>query len=139
MPEGAAAAAGQGAPPTGQPQPQVPFGASPATGPTPNRGYEAAAKQQLGVILHQLERMVPLVGSTSELGKDVMKMIQMASKHIQPGETSPAAEKNVLNKSMMQNQQNMQAQQMMRAQQARPQGAGGGAPGAGAAQIPAAA
>ena len=111
MPEpGTPAAAGA----PSQPQ-EPPLGVSSATGPTPNRGYEAAAKQRLGVMIRQLEQMVPMVGATSDIGKDVLKALNMFAKHIQPGEVTPAAERNTLEQTMMQNQQNQALTQQMRA------------------------
>jgi Lhr-like helicase len=77
--------------------------------------------------------MVPMIGASSDLGKDVMKMIQMIAKHVQPGEVTPAAEKNSIDKMSIQNKQNMQMQQQLRAQQAGAGGGAGGAPGAQAA------
>lgn len=121
MPEpGTPAAAGA----PSQPQ-EPPLGVSSATGPTPNRGYEAAAKQQLGVIIRRLEQMVPLIGATSEIGKDVLKALNMFAKHIQPGEVTPAAERNTLEQTMMQNQQNQALTQQMRAAGAGGQPQGG--------------
>jgi len=64
------AAAPQGA----QPQ-QAPFGSSPATGPTPNKGYEAAAMQRVGVLVKQMTEILPQVGATSDLGQALMKSI----------------------------------------------------------------
>lgn len=98
-----------------QPQ-EPPLGVSSATGPTPNRGYEAAAKQRLGVIIRQLEQLIPLTGSTSEIGQTVLKMLNMAAKHIEPGEVTPAAERNTLDQLQMRNMQNQQMNQQLRAQ-----------------------
>ena len=102
------------------------MGVSSATGPTPNRGYEAAAKQRLGVVLRQLEQMVPLAGATTDLGKSILKALNDLAKHIQPGEVTPAAERNTLETAMMQNQQNTAMQQQMRESQQPP---AGGPPG----------
>ena len=116
----------------GSPAPDAPMGVSSATGPTPNRGYEAAAKQRLGVVLRQLEQMVPLAGATTDLGKSILKALNDLAKHIQPGEVTPAAERNTLESAMMQNQQNTAMQQQMRAAQppgGAPGGASSGAPG----------
>ena len=65
------AAAPQGAP---QPQ-QPPFGASSATGPTPNKGYEAAAMQRVGVLVKAMTELLPQVGMQSELGLELHKAI----------------------------------------------------------------
>ena len=108
--------------PGAQPQ-QPPFGVSPATGPTPNKGYEAAAVQKLGMLLKGAETILPLVGSGSEMGKDVLKVITILSKHVQPGAVSPASEKNQIEQMAMRQQQNAAQMAQMKqpgAQQAQP-------------------
>jgi hypothetical protein len=104
------ASAPQGA---AQPQ-QPPFGSSSATGPTPNKGYEAAAAQRVGVIVKQMTEILPMVGATSELGQALMKAMTSLAKHVPPGSTSNAAEKNSIEKMAMQNQQNGAIQQQMK-------------------------
>jgi hypothetical protein len=106
----------------GPAQQQAPFGSSPAAGPTPNRGYEAAAAQRLGVVIKQLESLLPLVGSASEIGKDVLKMLNIGNKHVPAGSVTPAAERQNVQRMAMQNTQNQQLMQQM-----RPQAPGGGA------------
>lgn len=108
------------------PAQEAPLGVSSATGPTPNKGYEAAAKQRLGVVLRQLEQLVPLAGATTEIGKSVLKALNDLAKHIEPGEVTPAAERNTLESMAMQNQQNTGLMQALKS-------AGAGAP-PGAAQ-----
>jgi len=97
------------------------MGVSSATGPTPNKGYEAAVVQRLGNVVNQLTEMIPMVGATSELGQALMKGIQIFAKHVPPGASNPSAERNNLQRMMMQNSQNMQMGQQMRPQ-APPQG-----------------
>jgi len=104
-----------------------PFGSSPMTGPTPNRGHEAQALQKLAVIIHDLEEIIPLVGSGSEAGKDVLDALKKLGKHVQPGAVSPAAQRNVLQNAQLRNAQ--QAKMMQALQGAG--GGGGGSPGAG--------
>lgn len=106
------------------------MGSSPATGPTANRGYEIAAKQGMGVIIQGLERMLPMVGAGSEMGKDILSMLKMATKHVQAGEVTPAAAKNEMDKAQLANNQNMAMMQRMRAQQQGGQPGAGGVPGA---------
>lgn len=130
MPEAPAAAGAP--PPGGQASPaaggqQPPFGTSPATGPTPNKGFEAAGLQQLGLVIRQLEKMIPMLGVASEPGKDVMKALNMLAKHVPPGAVTPAAEKNSIEKMSMQNTQ--QGQQMQQMRKAAMGGQGGAAPG----------
>ena len=106
----------------GQPN-QAPFGASPATGPTPNKGFEAAALQRLGLVIKQLTDLLGLAGAGSDVGKDVLKMLNIATKHVPPGSVSPAAEKNNIERMAMQN-----AQQGQMAGQMRQQPPGGAPP-----------
>ena len=113
-------------PPAAAPQqPQAPFGASQATGPTQNKGYEAAAAQRLGLIIKQLEEIVSTAGAASEIGKDALKMLNIAVKHVPAGAVTPASAKNNIDQMSQKNTQNMQQMAQMK-QQA---GAQGGAPG----------
>jgi hypothetical protein len=98
------------------------MGSSPATGPTPNKGFEAAGLQRLGLIIKQLEQLVPQFGSASEPGKDVLKALNMLAKHVPSGASTPGAERTNIDRMSMQNTQNNHAMQQMRQQQA----AGGG-------------
>ncbi len=127
--------------PGGQP-PQPPFGASPVTGPTPNRGYEAAAAQKLGLIVKQLTEVLSLAGVGSDVGKEVLKALNSLAKLVPSGSVSPAAEKNNIESMAMKNaqgNQQMQAlkQQMMGGQAGAPPG--GAPPGAAPPQMPRAA
>ena len=100
------------------PAKQAPFGSSPATGPTPNRGYEAAAAQKLGLVLKQLGEMIPLAGATSEMGMAIMDMIKKGSKFVPQGSVTPAAEKNQIDNMAMKNtQNNAQMQAIMQQKQ----------------------
>lgn len=110
-----------GAAPQGQAKPQQPpFGASPATGPTQNKGYEAAALQRLGVVVKQLEQLLPMAGASSELGKDVLDALRKLTKHVPSGSVTPAAEKGQLERTMMANTQNNQQMQALRQSQQPP-------------------
>lgn len=117
MPDTAPAAAPQ--------QQQAPFGQSPATGPTPNKGFEAAAAQRLGMVIKQLEEIIGTAGATSEIGQAALKMLNIGVKMVPPGSVTPASAKNNIEQMAMKNTQ--QAQQMAQLKQ---QGAQGGAPGA---------
>ena len=99
---------------------QAPFGASPVTGPTPNKGFEAAAMQRLGLVIKQLTDLLGLAGAGSEIGKDILKMLNIATKHVPPGSVSPAAEKNNIERMAMQNAQQGQMAGQMRQQPAAP-------------------
>ena len=118
--------------PGGQPA-QPPFGSTPATGATPNKGYEAAGLQKLGVVVKQLEALLPEVGAGSDIGKAVLESLNKLVKFVPAGSVTPAAQKNSIEaqqRMMAQNNQQMQAVQQMRQKSAAPQGA---QPGMGAA------
>lgn len=116
-----------GAPPGGMAAKPAPMGASPATGPTPNKGFEAAAQQKLAMVVSQLEQILPQVGAGSEPGQAVMKAIQGLAKFVPAGTMSPASQKNSLEQMQMKAvQQNAQMQALKAAS------AGGGGPPGGA-------
>ena len=102
---------------------QPPMGASPLSGPTPNKGYEAAGLQQLGSVLKQLERLVPLLGATSEPGAAVLKALSSLGKFVPAGSVSPASDANNAQQAMMKATQNNAQMQALKAQAAG--GAGG--------------
>jgi hypothetical protein len=110
------------------PPKQAPFGSSPATGPTPNRGYEAAAAQKLGLVLKQLGELIPMAGATSELGMAIMDMIKKGSKFVPEGSVTPAAEKNQIDNMAMKNTQNNAQMQAIMAQKAAGAAQGGAPP-----------
>ena len=119
--------------PGGQPA-QPPFGQTPATGATPNKGYEAAGLQELGVIVKQMEKILPQVGASSDVGKAVLDCLNKLVKFVPAGSVTPAAQKNSIEaqqRAMAQNNQQAQAVQAMRQKQGQPQG-GQPLPGAGA-------
>jgi hypothetical protein len=99
------------APPGGQP-PQPPFGQTQATGSTPNRGFEAAGLQKLGVVVKQLEGLVAELGATSEPGQAVLKALNTLVKFVPQGSVTPAAQKNSIEaqqRNLAQNNQQMAA------------------------------
>ena len=100
-------------------------------GATPNKGFEAAGIQKLGVIVKELESLVPMVGATSEVGKAVLDSLSKLAKHIPTGAVSPASQRNVIQEMMQKAQQNGSMQQQLDKQRAQPPGpaqAGAGAP-----------
>jgi len=111
-----------GQPPTAQP----PFGTANATGPTPNKGYEAAGLQRLGSVVKSLEEMVPMFGAASEHGKEVLKALNILVKLVPAGSTTPASERsNIENMAM----KNTQANAQMQALKQRQAQGGGAQPG----------
>ena len=118
--------------PGGQPA-QPPFGQTQATGATPNKGYEAAGLQKLGVVVKQLESLLPEVGAGSDIGKAVLESLNKLVKFVPAGSVTPAAQKNSIEaqqRQMAQGNQQMQAIQQMRQKMAQ---GGGQQPGMGAA------
>lgn len=115
----------------GSPQPQsAPFGTSPATGPTPNRGFEAAGLQRLGSVVKQLNELLPMVGAGSESGREVLKALNILVKLVPSGSQTPAAARNNIEQMALRNtrdNQQMQMLQQQRMQQTQqPQGQGPG-------------
>ena len=94
------------------------MGSTPATGPTPNKGFEAAGLQRLGLVVKQLEQLVPMFGSGSEPGKAVLEALNKLAKHVPSGAATPGAERTNIDRMAMQNAQNNSAMQQMRQQQA---------------------
>ena len=119
------------------PQPQQPpFGASPVTGPSQNAGYEAAVAARLGTVLNQLTDLLKMAGAGSEAGKDILKVMQIISKHVPAGSVTPGAERGNIERMAMKNTQNnaqMQALKQQQAQGAQQQGAAQQPPQAAAA------
>lgn len=96
----------------------APFGQSPVTGPSPNKGFEAAAVKQVGVVVKQLTALLQTAGATSEVGKDVLKALNILTKHVPSGAVTPADERQSLERQMMANTQNNQQAQMLKQMQA---------------------
>jgi len=106
---------------TQQQPPQPPFGSSSATGPTQNKGYEAAAAQRLGLVIKQLEELIPLAGAASDIGKACLDALNKLVKFVPAGSVSPAAEKNNIEQMAMRNAQSNQQMQALKQMQAQPQ------------------
>ena len=130
MPETAALTPGSGMPKPAQTQ-QPPMGTSPATGPTPNKGYEAAAMQAVAVAIKHLEAALQQAGSTSDMGKAVLDALTKLGKIAPPGSVSPAGQRNQMEQMQQKQMQNMQMQKQLAGGQG---GAPGGAPGGGQPQ-----
>lgn len=123
MPEQAPGAGS--APPAQSP----PMGVSSVTQPTPNKGYEAAGLQRLGLVVKQLGDLIPMLGVTSEPGMAVLEALRKLTKFVPSGSVNPAQERNQLESQMAQNTRNNQQMQALRQQQAQGgQGAQGAPP-----------
>jgi len=94
--------------------------------PTSNRGGEAAALQVIGKVIDLLGHAMTQAGASSEIGKQIVEIMNKLHKIVPPGSTSPAGQKNVMDQAQLRHaQQNPMAQQM-RAMQAQKAGGGGG-------------
>ena len=102
-------------------QPQAPFGQTPVTAPTPNRGHEAAGLQALGIALKKLQEIVPLVNVSSDIGQFLLDTIKKGAKFIPAGAVTPAAERNNLEQTAMKQGQNNQMMQQLKTM-GQPQG-----------------
>lgn len=90
--------------------------------------------QQLGVVVKQLETLLPQLGASSEAGQAVLKALSSLTKFVPNGSVTPAAQKNSIEaqqRAHAQGNQQMQALQAMKAKMAQ---GGGGAPGGGQPQ-----
>jgi len=121
---------------SGLPRPQQtqspPMGVSPATGPTPNKGYEAAAMQRLGLVIKQLTDILPLAGATSDIGKTVLDVLGKLAKHVPAGSNTQASERNAIDQMAMKNAQAAQTNKTLQ----QPQGQQGGQPPGGGQGMP---
>ena len=70
--------------------------------------------QRVGVLVKAMTELLPQVGMQSELGQALHKAIGILGKHVPPGSTSNAAEKNQIAKMAIQNQQNGAMQQQLK-------------------------
>lgn len=78
--------------------------------------------QKLGVVVKQLEGLLPELGATSEAGQAVLKALNSLVKFVPAGSVTPAAQKNSIEsqqRNMAQNNQQMQALQAMRQKMAQ--------------------
>lgn len=102
---------------SGLPRPQQsqtpPMGVSPATGPTPNKGYEAAALQRVGLVIKQLTEILPMAGATSDIGKTILDVLGKLAKHVPAGSNSQASERNAIDQMAMKNAQAAQTNQAL--------------------------
>ena len=94
------------------------MGASSMSGPTPNRGMEAAGMQRLAMVVKQLTDILPMLGATSEIGMAAMDAIKKFAKFIPAGTVSPAAERNNIEQMAMRNQENSATLQQIKPQAA---------------------
>jgi hypothetical protein len=110
--------------PTAPPSPQgssdgPSFGNTPVTSATPNRGFEAAALQKVGLLAHEMSRLLTDVGPTSEVGRVLAKILPQLLKLVPPGSVSPAGEKNQLQQMMLGSQQRNQQMAALKQQLAQ--------------------
>jgi hypothetical protein len=82
-----------------------------------------AGTQKLALVIRELEGILPMVGSGSEIGKDVLKAINSLVKHAPAGGATPASQQNQIQEMARKNAQSGQAINMLRQQGAAPPGA----------------
>lgn len=99
---------------------QAPFGQAPVTGPTPNKGFEAAALKRVGLVVKMLTEILPMAGAGSDVGKDILKALNTLAKHVPSGSVTPADEKAEVERRSMANTQNNQQMQALRQSQQPP-------------------
>ena len=116
MPEAAPAANPNQAPKT------PPMGNAAAAQPTPNRGYEAAGLQRLGLIMQQLSEIAPMLGVGHEAYNGIQDFIKKVSKFVPPGSVTPAAQNQMIQRLSQSQQQNNQQMQALAQQRAAGQG-----------------
>lgn len=114
--------------------PGQPPSGSPVTMPNANLGNEAKGMALLKVAVGLLEHALPLMGTASEAGKDLLAALPRLAKHVPAQSMSPGVENSALMTAMLQRKQD----NPMMAFLARGQGAapGGQPPAAGGAQPP---
>lgn len=90
--------------------------------------------QQLGVVVKQLETLLPQLGASSEAGQAVLKALSSLTKFVPNGSVTPAAQKNSIEAQQRQHAQGNQQMQAIQAMKAKMAQGGGGAPGGGQPQ-----
>ena len=76
--------------------------------------------QRLGLVIKQLEEIIPLAGASSDIGKAALDALNKLVKHVPSGSVTPASAKNNIEQMAMRNAQ--QGQQMMALKQQAMQG-----------------
>lgn len=95
-------------------------------GATPNRGFQAAALQKLGVLVKEMESLIPMLGVATDEGKAVYDALGKLAKFVPSGSVTPASQRNVTQEMMQRANQNGQMQKQL--DQQRAQGGAGGQP-----------
>lgn len=108
----------QGQPPQA-PQQQAQAGtSSPASQPSPNSGFAAAGLARIGLMLKIAEETLPMLGSGTDAGRDLLKAISLLAKHIPPGSVSPGVQQTAMQNAMLRQRQMQPQIAALRAQQA---------------------
>lgn len=84
---------------------QPPFGSSPVSQPTPNKGQEAAGLSRLAVIVRLMSETLPLLGAGSEPGQALLKALNSLAKHVPPGSVSPGVQQSTMERLAQQQKQ----------------------------------
>lgn len=91
-----------------------PFGQAAATQPTPNRGYEAAGLQRLGLVVQQLQEILPQVGAGSDVGQVILDSLKKLAKFVPPGSVTPAGQRQQIQNMMQKQAETNQQMQLLR-------------------------
>jgi len=90
--------------------------------PTPNRGLQAASLSKIKSALDILEMALPGLGSETEPGKKLLKVIEDLAKMVPPGSTSQGAENSAMQQMLMAQRQQQPMQALMQQMQQQPPG-----------------
>lgn len=74
--------------------------------------------QRLGLVVQQLQEIVPQVGAGSDVGQAVLKALTSLSKFVPPGSVTPAGQKQQIEQMQMRQAQTNQQMQMLQQQRA---------------------
>ena len=113
---------------------QPPFGSSPTSVPTPNKGNEAAGAAQLGVIINLMAKALPMLGAHTEPGRVMMKAMTDLGKYVPPGAVSPGLTQTTIEQMLA--KQRQAGPQIAAMRGGAPGGAPPGAPPPGAPPMP---
>jgi hypothetical protein len=120
-----------GPPPAGaNTQPgQPPFGSSPVTAPTPNRGAQGQGLALVAEAKQMLEKALSLpgLGAETEIGQAILQSLEKIGKVLPDGAVSPGVQNAGMQQWMMAGRRENPMQAILAALQQG--GAGGGAPG----------
>jgi hypothetical protein len=99
---------------------------------------ESAGLSMLSVIVRLLEKVLPMLGVSSEPGKDVLKALNSLARHVPAGSVSPGVQQSTMEQLAAQQKQMAPQISALRAMPGQQSGQQPQAAGAGAGMPPAA-